>query len=243
MVVGGAGGGVVGRPGPVTTTRWGAVATGGRRGRRRGTPAATGRRGAASASRSNRRPSWSRSAGTVAVRRAALPLQLLVPRRCLASRGAGEEAARLGLEALALTDHDGFYGVVRFAEAARAVGMPTVFGTELTLATDLDPLGADRRSTRRPRSAQIATGHVARPPRARPARRPPAGARRRPHRLRPPGRAALSLGHLAGEKGAPQFTLADVAAAIAGHVWVLTGCRKGAVPAALVERRPGRRPP
>src|SRR6188768_3698769 len=38
------------------------------------------------------------------------------------------EAARLGLEALALTDHDGFYGVVRFAEAARAVGVPTVFG-------------------------------------------------------------------------------------------------------------------
>ena len=44
-----------------------------------------------------------------------------------------EEAARLGLEALAVTDHDGFYGVVRFAEAARAVGLPTVFGAELTL--------------------------------------------------------------------------------------------------------------
>ena len=43
------------------------------------------------------------------------------------------EAARLGLEALALTDHDGFYGVVRFAEAARAVGLPTVFGAELHL--------------------------------------------------------------------------------------------------------------
>ena len=39
-------------------TRWGSVATGGRRGRRRGTPVATGRRGAATASRSNRRPSW-----------------------------------------------------------------------------------------------------------------------------------------------------------------------------------------
>ncbi|HWE57713.1 MAG TPA: PHP domain-containing protein, partial [Acidimicrobiales bacterium] len=37
-----------------------------------------------------------------------------------------EEAARLGLETLALTDHDGLYGVVRFAEAARAVGLPTV---------------------------------------------------------------------------------------------------------------------
>ena len=30
-----------------------------------------------------------------------------------------EEAARLELEALAVTDHDGLYGVVRFAEAAR----------------------------------------------------------------------------------------------------------------------------
>src|SRR5690242_12529397 len=44
-----------------------------------------------------------------------------------------EEAARLGLEALAVTDHDGMYGVVRFAQAAHAVGMPTVFGAELTL--------------------------------------------------------------------------------------------------------------
>ncbi|MCB1251066.1 MAG: PHP domain-containing protein, partial [Acidimicrobiales bacterium] len=44
-----------------------------------------------------------------------------------------EEADRLGLEALALTDHDGCYGIVRFAEAARALGLPTVFGSELTL--------------------------------------------------------------------------------------------------------------
>ena len=29
-----------------------------------------------------------------------------------------EEAVRLGLTALAITDHDGFYGAVRFAEAA-----------------------------------------------------------------------------------------------------------------------------
>ncbi len=43
------------------------------------------------------------------------------------------EAARLGLEALAITDHNGFYGVVRFAEAAKAVGLPTVFGTEITV--------------------------------------------------------------------------------------------------------------
>ena len=48
----------------------------------------------------------------------------------------------------------------------------------------------------------------------------------------------LSLGHLAGEKGAPQFTLGDVARTTAGHVWVLTGCRKGAVPRALVDDGP-----
>nr|WP_232541780.1 error-prone DNA polymerase [Nocardia bovistercoris] len=44
-----------------------------------------------------------------------------------------EEAVRLGLEAIALTDHDGFYGTVRFAEAAAEWGMPTVFGAELSL--------------------------------------------------------------------------------------------------------------
>ncbi len=44
-----------------------------------------------------------------------------------------------GREALAVTDHDGFYGVVRFAEAARAVGLPTVFGVELTLDGPVAP--------------------------------------------------------------------------------------------------------
>ena len=44
-----------------------------------------------------------------------------------------EEAARLGLDALAVTDHDGMYGVVRFAEAAGTAGLPTVFGAEVTL--------------------------------------------------------------------------------------------------------------
>ncbi|MGY6499429.1 MAG: error-prone DNA polymerase [Acidimicrobiales bacterium] len=49
-----------------------------------------------------------------------------------------DEAVRLGLRGLALTDHDGFYGVVRFAEAARAHGLPTVFGAELTLGGNVD---------------------------------------------------------------------------------------------------------
>jgi error-prone DNA polymerase len=61
-----------------------------------------------------------------------------------------EEAARLGLEALALTDHDGFYGVVRFAEAAREVGIPTVFGAELTIdKLDISPAQPDPAGTRK----------------------------------------------------------------------------------------------
>ena len=44
-----------------------------------------------------------------------------------------EEAARARLDAIALTDHDGMYGVVRFADAARELGMRTVYGAELSL--------------------------------------------------------------------------------------------------------------
>ncbi len=51
------------------------------------------------------------------------------------------EAARLGLTGLALTDHHGLYGVVRFAEAARALGVATIFGAELTLDGDDDRVG------------------------------------------------------------------------------------------------------
>ncbi|HQV56959.1 MAG TPA: error-prone DNA polymerase, partial [Ilumatobacteraceae bacterium] len=143
-----------------------------------------------------------------------------------------EEAARLGLEALALTDHDGFYGVVRFAEAARAVGLPTVFGAEIGITA--------RQSTMRSEAetlTQVDTGAV------------PDSHAPDPHGEHllfladgPDGYArlarALSLGHLAGEKSAPQFAFDDLAATLAGHVWVLTGCRKGSVPAALVNDGP-----
>ena len=145
-----------------------------------------------------------------------------------------EEADRLGLEALALTDHDGLYGVVRFAEAARALGLPTVFGTEITLAAGDAPVARSEADIQHQQRV--------------------IGPDLDPHAPDPPGQhlvvladgltgyarlaRALSLGHLAGEKGAAQFTLADLAATGAGHWWVLTGCRKGAVPAALVRDGP-----
>ena len=42
-------------------------------------------------------------------------------------------AVELGLEALALTDHDGVPGIVKHAQAGRSHGLPTIHGTELTL--------------------------------------------------------------------------------------------------------------
>ena len=157
-----------------------------------------------------------------------------------------EEAARLGLEALAVTDHDGFYGVVRFAEAARAVGLPTVFGAELTLVAGARDVGPSRilasptvgeqRLVTPERGGGQGDGFV-------PGRPDPPGAHVLLLADGPTGYArlatAISHGQLAGEKGAPRFDLDALAAETAGEVHVLTGCRKGTVPAALVVDGPG----
>src|SRR6476661_11021974 len=55
-----------------------------------------------------------------------------------------EEAARLGLSSLTLTDHDGVYGVVRFAEAADKIGLATGFGAELGLHVPLPRTQAEK---------------------------------------------------------------------------------------------------
>jgi len=133
-----------------------------------------------------------------------------------------EEAARLGLAALAVTDHDGFYGVVRFAEAARTLGLPTVFGTELTLGLGAARFHPGRADPPGEHLVVLAEGPVGY---ARLAR-------------------AISEAQLRGEKGAPRLTLEQLGAAAApaggpGNRWyVLTGCRKGTVPAALTREGP-----
>jgi error-prone DNA polymerase len=147
-----------------------------------------------------------------------------------------EEAARLGLETLALTDHHGLYGAVRFAEAARAVGMGTVFGAEVTLAD-----GADR--YRRLVLDEDATQVQALRGSASPVPLPdPGGVHLVLLADGPSGYArlsrALSLAHLAGSKGSVRLSLADLAEQGAGHWWVLTGCRKGMVPHALMSDGP-----
>jgi error-prone DNA polymerase len=135
------------------------------------------------------------------------------------------EAARLRLGALALTDHDGLYGVVRFAETARALAVPSVFGAELTLVEQAPSPGGPRSPTR--------TGEP-----------DPAGTHLVVLARDPNGYAALSRAiaeaHLAGgTKGAPTCTLDDLGNRHDGHWLVLTGCRKGAVAAALTTAGPG----
>ena len=121
-----------------------------------------------------------------------------------------ERAARLGLDALALTDHDGMYGVVRFAEAAAELGVRTVFGAELSLG-----LTAPQNGVADPEGSHLLL-----------LARDPDGYRGLCR--------TISTAQLAGqEKGRPVYDLAEVVADTAGHVLVLTGCRKGAVRQAL----------
>src|SRR3954462_3181090 len=126
-----------------------------------------------------------------------------------------EEAARLGLEALAITDHDGFYGVVRFAEAAREVGLPTVFGAELSFG-----LGKPQNGEADPEGHHLVV-----------LARDPAGYARLAR--------TISAAQMRGqEKGKPPYNLSELAQGHGGHWMVLPVCRKGPVPSALVRDGP-----
>ena len=121
-----------------------------------------------------------------------------------------EEAARLGLEAIALTDHDGMYGVVRFAEAATELKIPTAFGAELSLG-----LSAPQNGVADPEGSHLLLLAT-----------------------EPEGYRALcrviSAAQLRGqEKGRPVYDLKQVVDETAGRVLALTGCRKGLVQQAM----------
>lgn len=121
------------------------------------------------------------------------------------------EAVRLGLPGLALTDHHGLYGVVRFAEAARALGLATIFGAELTLSASDDRHGVpDPSGTHLVVLARSVEGYRALS-------------------------TMLAEAHLAkGEKGVPDLTWDEVTNQ--AHEWlILTGCRKGPLTRALDE--------
>ena len=103
-------------------------------------------------------------------------------------------AVELGLSGLAVTDHRGLYGVVRFAAAAEEAGLHPVIGVEVELA---DPLVPDPDRLVIPGRRPAHRGHPSAPDGAR-AERPLAGmpARPRPERARLPAhRAATKEDH------------------------------------------------
>ena len=129
-----------------------------------------------------------------------------------------EEAARLDLRALALTDHNGLYGAVRFAEAAAELDVRTVFGAELSL-------GSSRGSTARTEQPDPPGPHLL------VLARGPEGYRRLSRQL--------AAAHLAGgEKGKPRYDFDTLTEAAGGHWHILTGCRKGIVRQALSDGGP-----
>jgi error-prone DNA polymerase len=137
-----------------------------------------------------------------------------------------EQAVRLRLEALTLIDHDGMYGVVRFHEVASELGLPTIFGAELSLDVPVPSTQAERAIAAR----------VGEPD--------------------PPGRHLLVLARGAagyaklttaistaqlrgGSKGRPVYDLDELTNAADGTWLILTGCRKGPLRAALEAGRYG----
>nr|WP_197682309.1 error-prone DNA polymerase [Jiangella sp. DSM 45060] len=124
------------------------------------------------------------------------------------------EAVAQGIGTLAITDHDGMYGVVEFAAAARAAGIRTVFGAELSLELTQRQNGVpDPEGRHLLVLARDADGY---------------------RRLS----ATISAAQLRGSKGRPVYDLDELAGAPNGRWVILTGCRKGLVPAALAAGGP-----
>ncbi len=122
-----------------------------------------------------------------------------------------ERATALGYPALALTDHDGLYGAVRFWQAARELGrgLKAIIGAEVTV----EGIGTGRHDPGDSHLILLAgTGQ---------------------------GYAnlcrILSAGQLAGQKGQPRLTL-EALADHAGGLICLSGCRRGAIPVALLAK-------
>lgn len=116
------------------------------------------------------------------------------------------QARNLGMSALALTDHHGLYGVVRFIHAARAYGIKPILGVEIRLRT----AGPDSSITN-PHLVLLAKdrggyGNL----------------------CRIVTRAQLDY------QDDPQITLSDLAAH-AGGLIALSGCRRGQIPSLLLQ--------
>jgi error-prone DNA polymerase len=165
-----------------------------------------------------------------------------------------ERAAEIGLSAVALTDHQGLYGAVRFADAAVRAGIRPVVGVEIELLDSCvpDPDGVvvparrSRRRTVRPEPRPVdgrpdppATDRPRLPRHREPVKEDLRGIgtrQRGPHLvlLARDARGYRSLcrlvsrANLAGTKSVPRFTHAELREHVEGVV-ALSGCHEGEI--------------
>ena len=126
-----------------------------------------------------------------------------------------EAALLLELPMCAITDHNGFYGVVNFAASARGTGVGTIFGSELTIDSS-----CVRDNVADPNGEHLVV--LAR---------------------NPTGYAelskAISIGHMTNrDKGVFELSLEDLSRLDTRNWVVLSGCRKGKVARILEEFGP-----
>ncbi len=151
-------------------------------------------------------------------------------------------AGELGYEALAVTDHDGFRGVVKVHEASRSLGVPVVYGTEVGMqqAGRAFPIvsaaeSGDRTPEIRDRRGRIRRMHGSKPIDVVPT----------DHLVLlapdPGGYASISRfitrGQYRGKKDRPVYSYEDLEVAVRdGRLVGLSGCWQGAVARAATAR-------
>jgi error-prone DNA polymerase len=146
-----------------------------------------------------------------------------------------ERAAALGYPALALTDHDGLYGVVRFWRVARERGLKPIVGAEVSVETPLARAGPLRAAGPGPAPGEPASRGADHLLLLALNRRGYANLSRlisRAH-LSLPGKAKADRAGPPAAAGSPTLSLEDLSAHAAGLV-CLSGCRRGTVPRALL---------
>ncbi len=141
-------------------------------------------------------------------------------------------AVELSYRALAVTDHNGFYGAVRFSTAARDAGLPAVYGTEIGLSRNWKPPAV------RPKPPPIQPGIRRRGRNKRMHGQKPTNKEPTDHLLllagSPAGYRALSRfvtnAQFRGEKDRPIYLQSDLEdLAKVADLAVLSGCRQGVI--------------
>ncbi|MDX1467924.1 MAG: error-prone DNA polymerase [Acidimicrobiia bacterium] len=157
-----------------------------------------------------------------------------------------ERAIDLGYEALAVTDHNGFYGASRLWQAAKSTGLPVIYGVEISLEANpdgpADPVATaeewDRQRHARVKGGQgrLRRGRSVRAHGTKPTDLPesdhlvllagsPSGYRTLSH--------LVTRAQMRGEKDHPVYSWDDLAVSATNRdIHALTGCRDGAVPKA-----------